>query len=89
VQRDIVALKINPHEGSLPAGTPVQLNLFATDAKGKSALIPGNMTVWSGSNDSVAEINRQGRLQPRRPGTVTVTARYGGQVADATFTVVP
>jgi hypothetical protein len=88
VQRDVVALRIEPAEGTLPAGTPVQLKLFSVNAKGGQALIPGNLTAWSGSRDSVADVNRQGRLSPRSPGTVTVTARYGGQTATATFTVV-
>ena len=88
MQRDVVALRIEPADGSLPAGTPVQLKLFATNAKGASALILGALAAWSGSRDSVADVNRQGRLSPRTPGTVTVTARYAGQAATATFTIV-
>ena len=45
------------------------------------------MAVWSGSNEAVAQVNRQGRLTPRRPGAVTITATYAGQVAKAAFTV--
>jgi hypothetical protein len=87
VQRAAV-LEIKPGGGALPAGTPVQLVVYAISSKGTTTLIPGNMTVWSSSQDSVAEINRQGRLNPRRPGTVTITARYGDRTAQATFTIV-
>jgi hypothetical protein len=88
VQRAVTSLEIKPGGGAVPAGSPVQLALYATSAKGATTLIPGNMTVWSSSKDSVAEINRQGRLNPRRPGTVTITASYGDKTAQATFTIV-
>jgi hypothetical protein len=87
MQRDVVALRIEPGEGTLAVGTPVQLRLFSVNAKGAEALIPGNLTAWSSSRDSVADVNRQGRLSPRSAGSVTVTARYGGQSASVTFTV--
>jgi hypothetical protein len=88
VQRAVSALEIKPGGGAVPAGTPVQLALYAISGKGSTTLIPGNMTIWSSSKDSVAEINRQGRLNPRRPGTVTITARYGDKTVQATFTIV-
>jgi len=88
VQRNVVALRIEPAEGSLPAGAPVQLKLFAINGKGGEALIPGNLTTWQSSRDATADVNRQGRLHPRAPGTVTITARYAGQSASVTFTVI-
>jgi hypothetical protein len=88
VRRDIVRLEVRPSEGELAKGAPLQLNLLATSVNGGTDLIPGNMAVWSSSAPAVAEINRQGRLSPRRAGTVTITATYEGAVARASFTVV-
>jgi hypothetical protein len=87
VQRDVVTLQIEPAGGALQVGAALQLKLFAVNAKGGTALIPGNMIAWSSSSDAVAEVNRQGRLQPRRPGTVTVTARYADHTGTAAFTI--
>ena len=78
---------MNPGDGALTIGAPVQLNLFAQDAGGGTDLIPGNMAAWSSSDDRVAEINRQGRLTPRSVGSVTITARYAEKKVTAVFTV--
>jgi hypothetical protein len=86
VRSDIIALEIHPGRGTLRIGTAIQLNLFGTRRGGGADLIPGNMAVWSSSNADVAEVNRQGRLNPRRPGTVTISAAHAGQVAHAVFT---
>jgi hypothetical protein len=88
VRPDIIALEIEPRDISVRTGTAVQLNLLATSARGGTSLIPGNMSVWSSSNDSVGEIDRQGRLKARSPGTFTITVRYAGNVAEASYTVV-
>ena len=87
MRRDITALQIKPGDGALTVGTPLQLNLFAVTAGGGTDLIPANMATWTTSNEAVAEVNRQGRLNPRRPGPVTITATYAGQTARADFSV--
>jgi hypothetical protein len=69
-------------------GTAIQLNLFAVIQSGGTDLVPGNGATWVSSSDGVAEVNRQGRLTPRRPGTVAITASYGGKTARVEFTVV-
>lgn len=86
--RNITALEIKPGEGTVSIGTPVQLHLFATTDSGGTDLIPASMAVWSSSNEAVAEVSRQGRLNPRRPGTLTLTAAFNGKVARAVFTAV-
>lgn len=69
-------------------GAAVQLNLFAVNRGGGTDLIPGNMAVWSSSDERIGEVNRQGRLSPRRPGPLTITASYAGQDAHAVLTVI-
>jgi hypothetical protein len=89
MRRDIATLRIEPAGGELPAGNAVQLNLFSASAGGVTDLVPANMARWLSSNPSVAEVSRQGRLSPRRPGTVSITATASGQTARADFTVIP
>jgi hypothetical protein len=87
VRTDIAALQIKPADGEVKQGTALQLNLFAIRADGKTDLVPGNMAAWHSSNDRVAEVNRQGRVSARQPGTVEVTATYAGKTAQVALTV--
>ena len=88
MRKDITTLEIRPGDGVLNLGKPVQLNLFAHNRSGGADLIPGNMATWSSSDNGVGDVTRQGRLTPRGPGTVTVTASYGDKKAAAVFAVV-
>jgi hypothetical protein len=88
VGKDISALEIRPGDGVVKVGAAVQLNLFALKPKGGTDLIPGNMATWSSSDDRIGEVNRQGRLTPRRAGTLTITASYADRKVLAVFTVV-
>jgi hypothetical protein len=88
VPKEITALEMKPGEGAFKVGAHVQLNLFARDKRGGSDLVPGNMAVWSSGDTSVAEVSRQGRLTPRGPGAVTITAVYADKKALGVFTVV-
>jgi hypothetical protein len=87
VRKDITALQIKPGEGVLKVGTAVQLNLFALNKSGRADLVPGTMATWSSTDSRVGEMNGQGRLTPRGPGSVTVTATYADQKGVAVFTV--
>lgn len=78
---------MKPDGGAVKIGTPIQLNLFAIGSNGGTDLIPASMATWTSAPPTVAEMNRQGRLNPRRPGTVTVTAAHGGKTVQAVFTV--
>jgi hypothetical protein len=88
VRSDITALQMKPGDGVVKVGAAVQLNLFAVDKRGGTDLIPGNMAAWSSSDARVGEVNRQGRLTPRRAGSLTITASYGGKSVLAAFSVV-
>jgi hypothetical protein len=88
VRKDISALEVRPGDGVVRVGAAVQLNLFAVNRTGGVDLVPGNMATWSSGDAHIGEVNRQGRLTPRRPGALTITARYADKQAVATFTVV-
>ena len=87
--RQVSALEMRPGDGTVWVDVHLQLNLFASNGRGRVDLIPGNLAVWSSDDDRVAEVNRQGRLTPRRPGTVTICASYADATVRAVFTVVP
>ena len=88
MRKDITALEMRPGDGVVKVGTAVQLNLFAIDRRGGIDLIPGNMAVWSSSDARVGEVNRQGRLTPRRAGSLTITATYAEKDVQSVFTVI-
>ena len=80
-------MEIKPADGVLKVGTALQLNLFALNPKGGTGLVPGTMATWSSTDSRVGEMNAQGRLMPRAPGQVTISATYADHKALATFTV--
>jgi hypothetical protein len=88
VSKEITALEMRPGAGDVKVGTAVQLNLFALKSNGGTDLIPGNMAAWSSSDARLGEVNRQGRLTPRRPGSLTITATYADRTVRGVFTVV-
>jgi hypothetical protein len=88
MRKDITALEMKPGDGVVKVGAAVQLNLFAANKRGGIDLIPGNMATWSSSDERVGQVNRQGRLTPRRPGSLTITAGYADKNVLAVFTVV-
>jgi uncharacterized protein YjdB len=94
MRHDVSALRIDASGpgGSrvdvLSVGSSLQLKLFAVTGNGGTDLVMGNVAAWTSSNVKVAEINRQGRLTARSPGTVTITATHAGQTAHATLEVV-
>ena len=88
MRTDVTALEMKPGDGVVKLGAAVQLNLFAVDKRGGVDLIPGNMAAWSSSDDHVGDVNRQGRLTPRRAGSLTITASYAGKSVVATFSIV-
>jgi hypothetical protein len=88
VRNDITALVMKPGDGAIKMGAPVQLNLFAQNRSGRLDLIPGITAAWSSDDAGVGEVNRQGRLMPRAPGLVTITARYANRSVAAVFIVI-
>jgi hypothetical protein len=87
VTRDIVTLRIDPGPTAIVSGHALQLTLYALTAAGRTDLIPAGMAVWSSSDPTIAEVNRQGRLTPRRAGEVTVKAVYGGHTGEVALVV--
>jgi len=88
MRKDITELQIRPADGVLKVGVALQLNLFALNRSGGTDLVPGTMAVWSSTDSRVGEMNAQGRLMPRVPGSVTIAATYGEKRGVARFTVV-
>jgi hypothetical protein len=88
MRRDILGLIMKPGDGVMKVGTAVQMNLFAENKSGGIDLVPANMAAWSSSDDSIAEVTRQGRLTPRGAGSVTITASYADKQVAAVFDVV-
>ncbi len=88
MRKDITGLEIRPGNGTLKVGTPVQLNLFAVNKSGGTDLIPGNMADWTSSSNQIGDVNRQGRLTPRRAGSLTITAAYADRKVAAVFDVI-
>jgi uncharacterized protein YjdB len=86
--RKIVGLGMKPGDGTVKMGASVQLNLLAQTGTASADLIPGNMATWSSSDNGIADVNHQGRLTPRAPGSVTITATYAENKAIGVFTVV-
>jgi hypothetical protein len=88
VSTDITALEIRPGGGEVKVGAAVQLNLFAARRHGRVDLIPANMATWLSSDGRIGEVNRQGRVTPRRAGSLTITASYADREVQAVFTVI-
>jgi len=88
VRNDITALVMKPGDGVMKMGASVQLNLFAQNRSGGLDLIPGTTAAWSSDDVGVGEVNRQGRLTPRAPGQVTITARYANRSVAAVFIII-
>jgi len=88
VSSDVTALELKPGDGTMKVGAAVQLNLFARHKSGRSDLIPGTMATWSSSDNQIGDVNRLGRLTPRRAGALTITARHGDKQVSAVFTVI-
>ena len=85
---DVAALELQPGDGVVKVGAAVQLNLFARNRSGRLSLIPGTLAAWSSSDNQIGDVNAQGRLTPRRAGSVTITASYSDRKITAAFTVV-
>jgi hypothetical protein len=87
VRNDLTSLQLKPNGGEVKMGTAVQLNLLALNKAGRADLIPGTMARWSSTDNQIGEVNGQGRLTPRKVGSVTITAAYAAHTATAIFTV--
>lgn len=80
-------LELRPAAAEVTAGTALQLNLVLVSGPTRTELIPGHRATWTSSAPSVAEVNRQGRVSARAPGTAVITAAHEGRSATASIVV--
>ena len=83
-------LLVSPDSGLLTVGEPAKLEVLVKDQNGETMPVPGwARPVWEVSDDSVAEISRDGTLTGMKGGRVAVTARFANLTADARFRMNP
>ncbi|TAJ52502.1 MAG: hypothetical protein EPN60_04945 [Nevskiaceae bacterium] len=79
-------IEINPLDGSLPAGTELQLSataIFSDNSKGDATAA----TAWQSSDTSIVTVNSSGVAHGVKQGSVTVSASFQGKTASTTLTV--
>ena len=88
--RKPVLMTLSPDSGLLTVGEPAKLEFVVKDRNGGVMPVPGwAPPVWNLSDDSVAEMRRDGTLTGKRGGRVVVTARLANLTAEARFRMNP
>lgn len=88
--RKPVLMTLSPDSGMLAVGEPAKLEVVVKDRNGGVMPVPGwAPPVWRLSDDSVAEMRRDGTLTGKRGGRVVVTARLANLTAEARFRMNP
>ncbi len=88
--RKPVLIELSPDSGLLTVGEPAKLEFVVKDRNGGVMPVPGwAPPVWNLSDDSVAEMRRDGTLTGKRGGRVVVTARLANLTAEARFRMNP
>ena len=83
-------MTLSPDSGLLTVGEPAKLEFVVRDQNGEVMTVPGWIPpVWELSDDSVAEMSRDGTLTGKKGGRVVVTARLANLKAEARFRVNP
>ena len=78
---------ISPPPPVIEAGVPFALEAWVVSESG--AVIDSSEVSWQSSDPEVATVAAGGRVKPRTPGDVTITASAGGVDASVSFTVAP
>ncbi|MDQ3950325.1 MAG: Ig-like domain-containing protein [Gemmatimonadota bacterium] len=78
---------ISPPPPVIEAGAPFTLEAWVVSESG--AVIDSSEVSWQSSDAEVATVATGGRVKPRTPGDVTITASAGGVDASVNFSVVP
>jgi hypothetical protein len=74
----LAKLRIYPDRDTVFAPTPVQFAVEGESSTGGAIDVPQAVVRWTSSDDGVASIDSNGRLEPRHDGAVTITASAGG-----------
>jgi uncharacterized protein YjdB len=78
---------ISPPPPVIEAGVPFTLEAWVVSEAG--AVIDASEVSWQSSDPEVATVAARGRVKPRTPGDVTITASAGGVDASVNFAVEP
>ncbi|MDQ3996803.1 MAG: Ig-like domain-containing protein, partial [Gemmatimonadota bacterium] len=78
---------ISPPPPVIEAGVPFALEAWVVSESG--AVIDSSEVSWQSSDPEVATVRADGRINPRAPGDVTITASAGGVDASVSFGVAP
>jgi uncharacterized protein YjdB len=78
---------ISPPPPVIEAGVPFALEAWVVSEAG--AVIDSSEVSWQSSDPEVATVAAGGRVKPRTPGDVTITASAGGVDASVSFSVAP
>ena len=88
--RTPIRMFLSPDSGLLRAGEPTKLEFVVKDQNGEVLTVPGwAPPLWEVSDDSVAEMSRDGTLTGKKGGWVAVTARLARLTAKARFRMNP
>ena len=83
-------MTLSPDTGLLTVGEATKLEFVVKDENGEVMRVPGwAPPMWEVSNESVAEVSRDGTLMGMKGGRVDITARLAGLEAHARFRMNP
>jgi DNA-binding SARP family transcriptional activator len=67
-----------PADSAIPVDEPFHLSLHGWDQRGEAVAVPAGVVEWAASDTTVATVDQDGTMRPRREGNLTVTVSAGG-----------